>query len=210
MEKFYWLRLTFNSLSKSLGGKDLASLTYQILALCGRAVCEKISHTPAPQCVSNCDFRCGSKAPFWPSVGHFRSTPMSGHSRCPSACLKGATMKCVAGLRVASGDKRRTVRLSLLALRTVPVRCATNRWLARIGIAVIGGVGGGRICRLGRSSVSQILKVILHAPGAVHDTALDWAGASALRDRRNSRSQQRCSEDGLDRNLGAHDGRPPV
>jgi len=34
--------------------------------------------------------RCGSKAPFWQSVGHFRSTPINRRVQSPSACLKGA------------------------------------------------------------------------------------------------------------------------
>jgi hypothetical protein len=33
---------------------------------------------------------CGSKAPFWQSVGHFRSAPINRRVQSPSACLKGA------------------------------------------------------------------------------------------------------------------------
>src|SRR6266849_6485655 len=32
----------------------------------------------------------GSKAPFWQSVGHFRSTPMNRHHQSRLACLKRA------------------------------------------------------------------------------------------------------------------------
>jgi hypothetical protein len=30
----------------------------------------------------------GSKAPFWQSIGHFRSTPMNRHHQSRLACLK--------------------------------------------------------------------------------------------------------------------------
>jgi len=32
----------------------------------------------------------GSKAPFWKSASHFRSSPISRPFQCPSACLTGA------------------------------------------------------------------------------------------------------------------------
>jgi hypothetical protein len=36
----------------------------------------------------------GSKAPFWPSADHFRSTPISRRFLSPSACLKGVESRC--------------------------------------------------------------------------------------------------------------------
>src|SRR5882757_7305202 len=43
-----------------------------------------------PEMSLGVEVRFGSKAPFGPSVGYFRSTPRSGHFQSPSACLKGA------------------------------------------------------------------------------------------------------------------------
>jgi len=49
------------------------------------------------------DFRNGSKAPFWPSADHFRSTPITGHIQSRLACLKGARERT----RSAGGAWRR-------------------------------------------------------------------------------------------------------
>jgi hypothetical protein len=40
-----------------------------------------------PRKLARADFRLGSTAPFWKSVSHFRSAPMSRHCACLSACF---------------------------------------------------------------------------------------------------------------------------
>ena len=39
------------------------------------------------------DIGLGSKAPFWQSIGHFRSTPMNRHHQSRLACLKRANKR---------------------------------------------------------------------------------------------------------------------
>jgi hypothetical protein len=52
---------------------------------------------------------------------------------------------------------------------------------------------------LGRSSISQILQIVLQGPAVVHNTAWNRATKlTGLRDGRYRRSQQRRDEDGLE------------
>jgi len=59
----------------------------------------------------------GSKAPFWKSANHFRSSPISRPFQCPSACLKGANGgHAGADLEQAINERTATEPMNVLPL----------------------------------------------------------------------------------------------
>ena len=66
----------------------------------------------------------GQKASFWPCADHFRSSPNSGHSQRPSACLKGPIIG-----RIANRTQRYANACVIVAIAVLFDRLAYRAWV---------------------------------------------------------------------------------
>src|SRR5882672_9278945 len=80
---------------------------------------DRICQVDETSCNARPDHTLGSKAPFWQSAGHFRSTPIIGRLRCRPPLRKSATSRPGQCAHLQKSDPRKAVKATELGVRYV-------------------------------------------------------------------------------------------